>query len=157
MNDYLVYLDLPPIPQELLEPFDEIVNKPPKPYSLISAQYKSFQTRLVNDNLADWTKTLFGTNSFVQYQIITRGLDIHKDPGRTVAFNYLLCDGGPTARTCFFDNNKTLVYLEKIQLQKWHRIKTDVFHTVTGLQSHRIAVSVDIKDYTWGSNLPSNV
>jgi len=153
MKNFFAYLDLPVIPDSLLEDLQFIIDKPPKPNSSIPATYTSFQTRLVNDCLAQWSKSIFGSNSFIQYQIISHGLHIHKDINRNVAFNYLLCTGGPHATTVFFDEQHRPIESVNIAVGRWHKIKTDVFHTVRGLDGQRIAVSVELKDYIWGQDL----
>ena len=147
MNDYMVYLDLPQIPEHLIEPIDIIISKPPKPDSMVSANFAPFQTRLVSKELVEWVQDIFEMKCYTQYQIIRAGIPIHKDIGRTVAFNYILQTGGNNAHTCIYTENKKI--MEKIEPVKWHRLKTDVYHNVTGLTTDRVAISVDIFDYKW--------
>lgn len=153
MSNYLVYINIPPVPEVLLEPINTIVNKPPKPNSNVSSSYHFFQTRLVSDELQQWAQDTFKRPCYAQYQIIREGVMIHKDRGRNVAFNYLLDTGGPDVRTNVYDESKQLVFSEAIPERTWHRLKTDVFHDVRGMVSDRVALSIEIFDYKWDDPL----
>ena len=152
MNDYLVYLDLPTIPEELLESIEEIINKPPKEHTNVPAHFTYFETRPVNPRLTEWMNDIFKTSIGAQYQIVKPNITIHKDIGRNVAFNYLLKTGGD-AHTCFFDDDKHLLHMEKIPVNRWHRIRTDVYHNVIGVTSDRVSVSMMLSDYKWNDPL----
>lgn len=154
MNDYLVYLDLPEIPEHLIEPIDVIINKPPKPDSKIPTDFAPFQTRLVSKELFEWVQDMFKIKCYTQYQIIKRGLPTHKDVRRTVAFNYILETGGPNVLTTIYDDTKKMIDYEEIKPHIWHRLKTDVFHNVTGITSSRVSISVEIKEYKWNDAIP---
>lgn len=154
MNDYLVYLDLPKIPEHLIEPIDIIINKPPKPGSNIPADFAPFQTRLVSKELFEWVQDMFKLKCYTQYQIINRGIPIHKDIGRTVAFNYILETGGPKVLTTIHGDTKKMIGYEEIKPYVWHRLKTDEFHSVIGMTSSRVSISVEIKEYKWNDVIP---
>ena len=149
IKNYIVYLDLPPIPDELLYPIIDIINAPPKPESNIPASYHYFQTRLVSDQLSDWCRDLFKTDCYAQYQIVREGIPIHKDVGRNVAFNYIIQSGGNDASTNIYDEDRNLLCSEIIPTKRWHRLKTDVHHNVTNLSTDRVAVSVELFNYVW--------
>jgi len=149
MKNFCTYLDIPSVPEYLIEPPKFIINKPPKPGSNISSSYIFFQTRLVSKELEIWVKDIFKRDCFVQYQIVRNGIHIHKDKGRNVAFNYLIETGGAHATTCFYDDNKTLIHSEILKPKLWHRLKTDVNHDVRNINIPRIAISVEVFDYKW--------
>ena len=153
ISDYIVYLDLPPVPEELLYPIQDIINSPPKPDSKIPASYHYFQTRLVSQPLFDWVHDLFKSDCYTQYQIVREGVHIHKDVGRDVAFNYILQPGGDSVSTNLYDEDQNLIHSEIIQPKRWHRLKTDVYHNVTGMTTDRVAISTEIFDYKWGNLL----
>ena len=149
ISDYIVYLDLPPVPEELLYPIQDIINAPPKPGSNLPDSFYYFQVRAVSDKLTEWAQDIFKTNCYPQYQVIREGLIIHKDLGRYVAFNYILQPGGDNVSTNIYDEDKNLICSEIIQPKRWHRLKTDVYHDVTGMTTDRVAVSVELLDYVW--------
>lgn len=153
IDDYLVYLDLPAIPEELLYPIHDIITMPPKPNSKVPASYYYFQTRLVSEQLSQWVTDIFKMDCYAQYQLIREGVHIHKDVGRNVAFNYILQTGGENVRTNIYDEDKNLICSDIIQPKRWHRLKTDVFHDVTGMTTDRVAVSVEVFSYKWGEPL----
>jgi len=153
MNNYLVYIDVPPVPEVLLEPIDTIINMPPKPTSNVSTDYTFFQTRLVSAELNEWVQDTFKTNCHTQYQLVREGIDIHRDKGRNVAFNYLLDTGGENALTCVYNDDYHLMFIEHVPERRWHRLKTDVLHNVRGIQTIRVALSVELLDYKWGDPL----
>jgi hypothetical protein len=149
-NNYIEYLNLPPVPEELLYPIQDIINNPPKPGSKIPASYHYFQTRLVSQQLFDWVREQFKSDCYTQYQIVREGIAIHTDAGRDVAFNYILQTGGGNASTNIYDKDKNLIYSQIIQPKRWHRLKTDEYHNVTGITTDRVAISVELFNYKWG-------
>lgn len=153
INRYLKYLDLHVIPEELLELPYEIIHKPHKEYSQVHKSYEYFQTRNVSKELSQYLQDIFKYKCSIQYQIIKDRIHIHKDIGRTAAFNYLIKTGGDNVTTAIYDDNKNFLCEEKITLNKWHRLKTDMFHCVHGITDYRIAVSVEIIGYVWNSNI----
>jgi hypothetical protein len=155
MNGYLVYLDLPPVPEELIESVDTIINSLPKPTNtLVPSNFTYFETRHVSNTLLEWSHQTFKDKvQGIKYQIIKPNIPIHKDIGRTVAFNYVIQTGGENSATCFFDDNKKLLFKEIVPANHWHRIRTDMYHTVAGINSLRIAISVVLKDYTWNDSI----
>ena len=139
---YITYLDLPNIPEDLLESVEDILNKP-RYESIVKHDF--FQTRPISKNLQDWLEKNIPYDFSVRYQIIYPGLSIHKDMGnRKLAYNYLLSLGGNNVRTMIFDDSKKLLQSETLPLRTWHSIKTDMYHGVFGLQPDipRISLSV---------------
>lgn len=153
IDDYLVYLDLPPVPEDLLYPIQDIINMPPKLGSKVPSSYHYFQTRTVSDKLFQWANDLFKVDCYTQYQIVREGVHIHKDVGRDVAFNYILQSGGDAVSTNIYNEDKNLIYSEVIQSKRWHRLRTDMYHDVTGMVTDRIAISVELLHYRWNDPL----
>ena len=152
-KNYLQYVNFPLVPEYLLESHNDILNKQSKVGSIVNENYQYFQTKPVNNDLLIWTKNTLGNSAWPQYQIIKKGLPIHKDLTRRAAFNYLINPGGLHVITGFFNDNKQILYYEKIKSKTWHCIKTDVFHGVFGITGVRIAFSVEILNYQWGDDI----
>jgi hypothetical protein len=143
--NYIEYLDLPSIPEHLIESIQDIINKPPKDFSNVSSEYAYFKTRYVNDDLKSWLQTIFDSEIYPQYQLVYNGLPIHIDKGnRIVAYNYLLDAGGDNVRTAVYDDKYKLLQIEKIELKRWHRINTSMLHGVHGIQSNKVRVAISI-------------
>ena len=153
IENYLVYLDLPPVPEELIYPIQDIINAPPIPGIMIPESFYYFQVRAVSDKLTEWAQDVFKTNCYPLYQIVREGLIIHKDITRNVAFNYILQPGGDKVSTNLYDEDQKLICSEIIQPKRWHRLKTDVYHNVTGMTTERVALSIDLQDYVWNDKL----
>jgi len=146
---YIEYLDyIPPIPEELLDSVEDILTVLPKLPSPIRAEYKGFQTRVVNFKLFNWLQDHFDFTIKCQYQIIHPSLIIHKDTGRTVAYNYLLAQGGPDVKTNIysddFETTYNILQSEIIPLKKWHRIDVSMFHGVHGINKETLRVALSV-------------
>ena len=63
---YIEYLDLPTIPEYLIESTQDIISKPPKAYSSVASDYAYFKTKHVSNDLKSWLESMFG---FEIYQI----------------------------------------------------------------------------------------
>ena len=139
---YIAYLDFPNIPEELLEPIEDIFNKP-RCESIVTQDY--FQTRIINKNLEYWLEKNLPCKFTARYQIIYPELPIHKDTGnRKLAYNYLLTLGGDNVITVIFDDSKKVLQSEKLSLKTWHSIKTDMYHGVFNIckDTPRISLSI---------------
>jgi hypothetical protein len=142
---YIEYLDLPNIPEHLLEPIQDIINKPPKGSSDIPESYPYFKKRNVNTELHKWLQSIFDFKIDPQYQLVYDGLPIHIDKGnRIYAYNYLLVTGGNDVKTVIYDEHLNPLQSEKIISKRWHRINTGMLHGVHGIPSNNVRVAVSI-------------
>jgi len=154
---YIEYLGWPVIPENLLEPIQDIINKPPKDTSSVSATYPNFKsdtypyfkTRDVNSDLKNWLQTVFNFKIDPQYQLIYDGLPIHIDvfTRRIYAYNYLLDTGGIDVKTAIYDEQHNTLQSETLELKRWHRIPTNMPHCVHGIQPDKVRVAVSIGYY----------
>ena len=139
---YIKYINLPVIPDDLLESVEDILNNP-RFESVVKQDY--FQTRIINKNLEDWLEKNLLFKFSVRYQIIYPGLPIHKDMGnRKLAYNYLLSLGGANVKTIVFDDDKKILQSETLPLRTWHSIKTDMYHGVFGIHKDTPRVSLSV-------------
>lgn len=140
---YIEYLDLPPIPENLLESVTDIINKPQSWNDAIPADYPFFKNRNVNDELVEWLQSIFEFKIYAQYQLIYDGLPIHIDRGnRITAYNYLLDTGGSKVKTSIYDKNYMPLQVEQLELKRWHKINTSMLHGVSGIETVRVSVTV---------------
>ena len=143
---YIGYLSFDPIPKELLPSVQMVIDSPPKPNSNIPPEYHYYQSRLADQNLENYIREIIPFNCFIQYQIIRKGIPIHKDAkDRKVAINYLLSTGGNDVATTVYDENKiTILQQEVIRPNEWHYLLTNKFHGIDGqtFNSDRVAISV---------------
>jgi hypothetical protein len=140
--NYIEYINFPSIPNELLDPIENIINST-RINSIVKQDF--FQGRPVSNQLQDWLEKNLSFNFVAQYQIIYSGIPIHKDMGnRKLAYNYLLVLGGSNVKTVIFDDSKKILQSEILPLRTWHSIKTDMFHGVFGLQKDNPRVSLSV-------------
>ena len=143
--NYIEYIDLPPVPEHLIEQLQDIVNKPPKNFSYVSQENQFFKTRYVSNDLKSWLQPLFEFEIYPQYQLVYDGLPIHIDKGnRIFAYNYLLDTGGDDVKTAVYDENYKLLQSEKLELKRWHRLNTGMLHTVYGMDPNRVRIALSI-------------
>lgn len=147
---HIEYLDLPPVPERFIKTIEEIIALPLKEMTDVpNAYHNVFNTRYVEEDLNDWLKTIFDFPMYAQYQLIYRGIPVHKDKSdRLIAYNYLLATGGENVITTIYDDNMKLLQLERLQLQRWHRIETGYFHGVHGIAVNSIRCSISITPIT---------
>ena len=144
--NYIEYLDLPPVPENLIESITDIINKPPKLYSAVPSDYYFFKTRNVNDDLAEWLQSIFEYKIYSQYQLVYNGLPIHIDKGNRInAYNYLLDTGGKNVKTAVYNENYRPLQIEQLELKRWHRINTGMLHGIHGIEPDKVRVAISIE------------
>jgi hypothetical protein len=85
----------------------------------------------------------FDIHGRIFYQIVKKGISVHKDTGRKIIYNYLLDQGGDNVYTKFYSEDKsTEIFSVKIPLKKWHKIDTSFYHNVIGIERPRISICV---------------
>jgi hypothetical protein len=142
---YIKYLDLPSVPEHLLDPVDDIINQYNE--KMLVREFAHFQYRTINKNLDEWVHSIFKMKCYAKYQVIYNGIPIHKDnpafPGdRKIAFNYVLDTGGDSVITSVYDDNKILLQSECIPLKTWHSLVVEKYHGVEGIKTVRVALTV---------------
>jgi hypothetical protein len=153
---YIEYIDLPNIPEELLESYTDILNKP----SLLINNYsgnsipsfvESIQRKEVSNNLIEWLQTVLEFPVRAQYLILSTTAPIHKDPkSRPQAYNYIINAGGDNVVTTIYSDNFTALKALVIPEKTWHCLDTGRFHSIQGISKdqYRIVLSID---YTGGN------
>ena len=122
---YIEYLDLPQVPEHLLETPLEIWNKPAN----INPNYKnSYTTRRCTPELLEWVQSIFPFRVSAQYQMFGSQHPVHKDIGRKIAYNYLLDLGGEDVATVVFSDSFIELQREILPLKKWHKIEVSYYH-----------------------------
>jgi hypothetical protein len=147
---YIDFVDLPPVPGELLESYDDIVSKPNLPVSNYQgkvSQIVSIQRRAITDELVIWLQSVckFPVTS-AQYLLISYQSPIHRDPpSRPQSYNYIIHAGGPIVKTTVYNDNYSILKSMVIPEKQWHCLDTGKLHGVRGIlkTNWRILLSVD--------------
>ena len=136
---YVRYLNFPQLPDYILQKinfnFDQYESKSP------GRNY--VWTDSFNQEIDEWCKQNICEDMYWAFQIITGELPMHQDKGTKVKMIYLLDTGGPDVYTEFYsDDQTTLLQSVKLELHRWHIMKVDVFHRVTGVESGKTRFSI---------------
>ncbi len=161
MNEYIKYMDeFPSIPSDLIPTIEQITNsqyfgnhesveKLRHPFAI-----KYYSTRKVNQSLKEWLLENFKFDFVAMFIIFNANMDPHKDL-RNYTYNYIIDTGGDNIHTNVFSgevgrkkvekwhevrgeasNNAAseLTLLESVCLEsmRWHYLRTDLNHSVTG-------------------------
>lgn len=140
MVEYYSFVDIPPIPEELLDPLDVIEQRE----NLHPLQIPdSYATYFVNDELQEWGQQFFDFKTDVRYQVIKKALPVHIDFGNnTFKYNYLLSLGGNDVKTMWWDEDDNLVESFVAPINTWHRINILQPHSISELTSVRLSVTM---------------
>lgn len=141
---YIEYLDYPPIPPNLIESIEDIVNRENFDPDWT---YANYVTKSVPQELDEWIRLTLNFELERQplYQVLRNIIPIHKDiDGRPFAYNYLLSSGGKAVTTCFYDDDKKLVYSEIIPTGCWHRLAVQNYHSVVQFDKGDVRISITV-------------
>jgi hypothetical protein len=144
-NKFAQILDWKKIPEQLLFFTEDVIQQELEDCSPY-AWYQQFRQYKVScKKLTDYLQPQFNfdiTNR-VFYQIVRPGIATHIDTDRVIIYNYLLNTGGPEVYTVWYDTDKTTEkYRIKIPSFTWHSLDVSTNHTVLGIETVRIAISV---------------
>ena len=139
--------DIPPIPDDLLEPIDVIISR----QSMTPNNY--VQNKKISMELFDWLTKTFNKPIIAYYQVMLNDIDPHVDRKRTKAINYLIQTGGENATTIIYKEKakpgpykgKVTVAESKIlKLKRWHSIDVTSIHSVKNIESSQPRISVSV-------------
>ena len=150
MNSLLQYLDhIPNVPSNLIDEIYKSIESPPITvrFRHNSSNYKIYN---VNEQLEAFLRPFFPAEYTLRIHVLKDKLAIHKDFGRTRAFNYIIESGGCDAETCFYDDNFKLIEKHKIDKFRWHQIDVTRYHSVINMAENRIAITIYIEEETPG-------
>ena len=147
MNKYYEEVELPQVPEWFnIRSEQEFIDKGftpchPYPEYQLYRQYKLDRMNELEEILQPHFQ--FDLRGRIFYQIVRDKIAIHKDTGRVEIFNYIFDAGGDNVYTHFLDEDKeTEVFKVSIPERTWHKMDVSYYHTVTGITSERIALSV---------------
>lgn len=162
-------LDLPPVPENLIVPLDQLTNDSRIPLyrdngSTINVDW--YRVYKCNTDLVDWIKATFPFEcGQIEYIVCEYALFAHIDQGRTGALNYVIDPGADNVLTEFLSDDKSKV-LNSVCYQpgQWHYLNVGIPHQVVWgqdnsvpLPSPRYLISVTPKEcvtytFNWHEN-----
>jgi|TARA_R110002074_G_scaffold350702_1_gene521713 hypothetical protein len=159
--------NIPQIPEELLLYDIDQITKNQNKFGYKEA-YVTYSTYDVSPELYDFLNPYFNGNIQIRYQIIRNQLPIHIDAHAkdiSHVFNYALLLGGENVKTRWWKmpKEKQLAFLPNIHhdicmgddqdedqllqeviipLKQWHKLRIDVPHDISKLNSPRIGITL---------------
>lgn len=138
---YFRYLNLPPIPENLLDQlprdFDSYQRKDPGKWG---DGYKWTDSH--NQDINAWCQANICDSMYWGFQIIKSDLAPHIDNGTKYKLVYLIDTGGPDILTEWFDQELNQVDSVILEAKRWHMLKVDSLHSVRGLLPGAVRHSV---------------
>ena len=140
-NNYISYLDLPKIP-------DSILNSLPRKLEdyVPKRNYFTFHwSESHNIELDKWCKENISKDLYYAFMLTNGDLLLHKDVGTITKLNYIIDAGGDQVYTKFYNEDKKLVREYVIEPHRWHLLKSDSYHSVNGIAKNQLRFSVTAK------------
>lgn len=141
MTPYIRYINLPPLPVDLVADI-------PRDFSLYQRKANSiFDTYMWtdshNERLNAWCQQNICSDMYFAFQVITGDMAAHKDKETKIKINYLLQTGGDQVHTEFFDEDRvTKLASYVIPAHKWHILKADSYHSVSNIDPGQVRFSI---------------
>lgn len=148
------YIDLPPVPEELLESYDDIISKPELPIGNYQGKIIPMVTirrKEVNPELVNWLQDNCTFPVSSQYLLLNSLSPVHRDPpNRPQAYNYIIHAGGTEVTTTVYNNDYSILKSMIIPERQWHCLDTGKLHGVKGILKNRWRILLSI-NYTAGA------
>ena len=132
--NYIEYLKyIPPVDHTIIDECFYCIENTPNIYP--DKDYAFYKTFSGGEKLKNFTSKYFDFDHTSNIHIIYKGIHVHKDLHRLEAFNYILDPGGEKVFTSFYkDDKKTITESYVLETNRWHRIITDVYHSILNLK-----------------------
>lgn len=145
MSSYYELIDfLPQIPDELLITDVAELYKRNNAFSSDRTYDYWYFTTLVDEPIYNLIQPCFDYPVDIYYQLSGVQLTPHIDKGRYECFNYTILPGGPDVKTRWYLDDE-LVFQVTAPIKTWHKIRVDVTHDISPIDSHRLSLSVQRK------------
>ena len=150
MQNYYRYINLPTIPDTILSQlnynFSEYqgpdANAPGHQWTS-NLQHGYMWSDSFNQEINSWCQKNICDKIYWAFQIITKDLAAHIDFNTKTKFCYLLSTGGNNVATNFHDDlGNQIVDCVELELHRWHILKVDSFHSVTGIEPGKVRFAV---------------
>jgi hypothetical protein len=126
------YLNLPVIPADIISRLNRNFNQ----YQLRIGQEEPnyYWSDSFNTDINQWCQKNICETMYWGFQIMTGDIKIHQDNGTLTKLIYLIDAGGNNVYTNFYDNDKNITHSYVIEPNRWHILKADSYHSVSGIE-----------------------
>ena len=133
------FLELPSVPEHLILPVEETL----KLENIFGGHTNNYTIHEVQDELREYLQALFPDYTKFRYQTLREEIPVHKDRGRDIAVNYIIDAGGEDACTVWYEEDYTTpTHDVQLPVHRWHELRVDTYHSVTGITGLRYAITV---------------
>ena len=80
----------------------------------------------------------------VVYQVLRAGIPKHTDARRYGIINYVIDAGGDNVVTKWYDSDDNVIETKVVEEKKWYKMKTDIDHTIEGMTSDRLMLTISL-------------
>tara|TARA_A100001035_G_C27701525_1_gene462697 strand:- start:473 stop:973 length:501 start_codon:yes stop_codon:yes gene_type:complete len=80
----------------------------------------------------------------IRYQVLRAGIPKHTDAKRYGIINYIINAGGDNVVTKWYDSDDNVIETRVVEEKKWYKMKTDIDHTIEGMTSDRLMLSISL-------------
>lgn len=80
----------------------------------------------------------------VVYQVLRAGIPKHTDARRYGIINYVIDAGGDNVVTKWYDSEDNVIETQVVKEKKWYKMKTDIDHTIEGMTSDRLMLTISL-------------
>jgi len=134
---FIQYLNLPQIPQHLIDELPQSMQD--YDHKVV---YKSYRwTDDLNQEIDQWCKQHICPDMYFAFQFMEGDLEPHQDRGTLTKINYLISTGGADVITRFHEEDQVVAEY-RIEPQRWHLLKADTVHSVSGVEPGLLRWSV---------------
>jgi hypothetical protein len=147
---YIQYFKLPPVPVDIINAIKLDPNHYTKKESGVTYRW----TDQDNAELNQWGQKHICDEMYFALQFFEKPNTLHKDTGTHTKLNYVISPGGPNILTEFYDDDRTTQLASyHIEPLRWHVLKADTFHRITGDFTPgqiRFSITARMFDYNGG-------
>jgi len=134
------YINLPNIPPQVIDTIKFTKNDLAIARSDIGYKSSDASTKILNE----WAREYISKEIFLNYQLITNSVAIHKDESTKSKLLYVIEPGGTDVLTSFYTDQAgtDLLFKTIIQPFRWCIFETDVWHRVSNIDSDKLRFAI---------------
>ena len=148
MNVNFEYIDLPKLPQEIIDDIFNTINECKLIDVPANEKYPTWQSFRPSKHVRDYIVNLINNDGVyvlehdVHISFLNGNLPIHNDTCRDTAFNYVIQSGGKTMTNFWSDDMQIKTEAHNIEEHRWHRLNVKKNHSVDIEVNPRIIITV---------------
>lgn len=148
MNNNFEYLDLPRLPQHIIDDIYNTIEECKLTSVPLNEKYPTWQSFRPSKNVRDHIINLINTDAEhvlehdVHISFLNGNLPIHNDTCRDTAFNYVIQPGGKTMTNFWSDDMQVKIEEHNIEEHRWHKLNVKKNHSVDIETNPRIIITV---------------